>query len=105
VTGPSAERPKLHFPSEPLDRKAKWKLEVLDGSDVGAVVLSEDGVASWLWDRWSVVEKWGLERPKFFALVAGYRRELWFWMAGERTWGQCCAGLIGRIDRRIEGID
>jgi hypothetical protein len=29
-----------------------------------------------------------------------YARELWLWLAGERTWEQCCEGLSGRIGRR-----
>lgn len=31
---------------------------------------------------------------------AGYRRELWLWLAGERSWQQCASGLAGRIARR-----
>ncbi len=34
------------------------------------------------------------------AACAGYRRELWLWLAGERTWQQCAGGLAGRISRR-----
>jgi hypothetical protein len=34
-------------------------------------------------------------------IVVEYRREIWLWLAGERTWAQCCSGLIGRIDRRL----
>lgn len=30
----------------------------------------------------------------------GYTRELWLWVAGERTWDQCAEGLSGRISRR-----
>jgi hypothetical protein len=35
--------------------------------------------------------------------VLGYQREIWLWLAGERTWAQCCSGLIGRINRRLAG--
>ena len=28
---------------------------------------------------------------------------VWLWLAGERTWAQCCSGLIGRINRRVAG--
>ena len=34
-------------------------------------------------------------------VVAGYRRELWLWLVGERTWEQCLSGLAGRVDRRL----
>ena len=54
----------------------------------------------WLWARWRIVERAGIDRPAFGAMVAGYRRELWLWLAGERTWEQCCSGLVGRIGRR-----
>jgi hypothetical protein len=42
----------------------------------------------------------GLER-----VVLDYRREIWLWLAGERTWAQCCSGLIGRINRRLVTSD
>ena len=60
-----------------------------------------DGIAPWLWERWRVLEGAGLDRVRFFAIVVGYRREIWLWLMGERTWVQCCSGLIGRIDRRL----
>jgi len=50
-----------------------------------AVPLSEAGVGG----RW-------LE-----AVVEGYRRELWLWVAGERTWEQASTGLAGRASRRL----
>jgi hypothetical protein len=34
-------------------------------------------------------------------IVVDYRREIWLWLAGERTWSQCCSGLIGRVGRRL----
>jgi hypothetical protein len=36
-------------------------------------------------------------------ICVGYRRELWLWLVGERSWGQCVSGLMGRISRRAEG--
>jgi hypothetical protein len=33
-------------------------------------------------------------------IAADYRRELRLWLEGDRTWAQCCSGLIGRIARR-----
>jgi hypothetical protein len=50
-----------------------------------------------------VLESAGLDRARFFTIVAQYKREIWLWLMGERTWAQCCSGLIGRIDRRIAG--
>ena len=31
----------------------------------------------------------------FARIVVAYRRELWLWLAGERTWAQACSGLVG----------
>ena len=39
-------------------------------------------------------------REDFAGIVRDSRRELWLWLAGERTWDQACAGLLGRIERR-----
>jgi hypothetical protein len=47
------------------------------------------------------LESAGLDRARFVAIVVGYKREIWLWLMGERTWAQCCSGLIGRIDRRL----
>jgi len=58
---------------------------------------------AWLWARWSALGTAGIDRARFTSLVIGYRRELWEWLSGERTWAQCCSGLIGRIRRRLLG--
>ena len=42
-----------------------------------------------------------IEAGRFVVLLGSYRRELWLWLMGERTWVQCCSGLIGRIERRL----
>jgi hypothetical protein len=39
--------------------------------------------------------RWQVERA-----CESYARELWLWLAGERTWEQCYEGLSGRIRRR-----
>ena len=49
----------------------------------------------------AVLESAGMTEDDFGAIVVGYRREIWLWLVGERTWAQCCSGLIGRIDRRL----
>jgi hypothetical protein len=92
----------LHLPDEPAD-KARWWEEVASGRPMSEVVLAADGIAAWLWHRWLVLERAGIERAAFAAMVNAYRRELWLWLAGERLWTQCCSGLIGRIQRRIPG--
>jgi hypothetical protein len=89
----------LHVPSEP-DRSIWWS-RVMQNATLDEVIEKEDGIAPWLWERWRVLESAGLDRARFVGIVAGYRREIWLWLMGERTWAQCCSGLIGRIDRRL----
>jgi hypothetical protein len=42
-----------------------------------------------------------MDRDRFQEIVTGYRRELWLWVMGERTWSQCAGGLLGRVQRRL----
>ena len=72
----------------------------MESATLDEVIEKEDGVAQWLSERWRVLESAGVDRARFIAIVTGYRREIWLWLMGERTWDQCCSGLIGRIDRR-----
>jgi len=97
----SAERLRLHVPSEPIAQKSAWHEGVLDGRELAEVIDGECGIAGWFWDRWRVLATLGLDRDSFGTIVSAYRRELWLWLAGERTWEQCCSGLIGRLERRI----
>jgi len=75
----------------------------MESATLDEVIEKEDGIAAWLWERWRVLESAGLDRARFFTIVTQYKREIWLWLMGERTWAQCCSGLIGRIDRRIAG--
>ena len=90
---------RLHLPSEP-DR-TRWRRRVMADATLDEVLEKEEGVGPWLWDRWRVLEGAGLDRDRFMSIVAAYRREIWLWLMGERTWAQCCSGLIGRIERRL----
>jgi hypothetical protein len=93
--------PALHMPDEPTAHAARWLTEVLEGQDLAAVLRAEGGVVEWLWSRWSALRQAGITKAEFEGIVLGYRREIWLWLAGERVWSQCCAGLIGRVGRRI----
>jgi hypothetical protein len=42
-----------------------------------------------------------MDQTQFLSVVRAYRREVWLWLIGERSWGQCCSGLIGRVGRRL----
>jgi len=96
--------PVLHVPDEPAARAEGWLAAVLDGRDLEDVLADDDGVVPWLWTRWRFLASTGLSEDAFRLVVLGYRREVWLWLAGERTWAQCCSGLIGRISRRIADI-
>ncbi len=96
-----AAAPQLHVPEEPTERRAAWLARVAAGEAIAEVVDGSDGVADWLWGRWSALAGSGCDRACFGTIVAGYRRELWLWLAGERTWTQACSGLAGRVSRRI----
>jgi hypothetical protein len=98
--------PVLHVPDEPTTLAEDWLAAVLDGRDLDGVLTDEgDGVAAWLWGRWRSLAATGLSESALEQIVLGYRREIWLWLAGERTWVQCCSGLIGRINRRVTGGD
>jgi hypothetical protein len=92
---------RLHVPSEPDPER--WRRRVLQSATLDEVVEKEDGIVDWLWERWRILETVGMDRSRFLGVVTNYRRELWLWLMGERTWEQCCSGLIGRIERRIAG--
>ena len=94
----------LHVPDEPTVRAERWLAAVLDGRELDDVLAEDgDGVAAWLWTRWRSLASAGLSEDDLGLIVLGYRREIWLWLAGERTWAQCCSGLIGRINRRLAG--
>ena len=93
--------PVLHVPDEPTVRAEGWRAAVLDGEDLESVLTGHDGVVPWFWARWRSLATAGLDEEDLGRIVLDYRREIWLWLAGERTWNQCCSGLIGRISRRI----
>jgi hypothetical protein len=94
--------PGLHLPDEPVARAAAWADAVVgQGRDFEAVLTAEDGLVPWLWSRWRTLASAGMSEDDLKRVVLDYRREIWLWLAGERTWAQCCSGLIGRIGRRL----
>jgi hypothetical protein len=103
LTVPAA--PALHVPDEPSARAERWLSDVLDGRPLDDVLTGADGMAGWLWSRWRSLAAAGLGEEDLRRIVLGYRREVWLWLAGERTWAQCCSGLIGRVTRRLAGCD
>ncbi len=100
-----AATPVLHLPDEPTARAEGWLAAVLDGQQLERVLTDDDGVVPWLWTRWRTLSAAGVSEEDLGQIVLGYRREIWLWLAGQRTWSQCCSGLIGRITRRIADRD
>ena len=92
---------RLHVPDEPAGRREAWRAAVLEGQGLAEVLAGPGGVARWLWARWSVLGSVGMDEEAVVAVATGYRRELWLWLVGDRDWQHCCAGLMGRIVRRI----
>ena len=97
--------PTLHVPDEPTARAEIWLAAVRRGDELAEVLGAGDGLTDWLWSRWSALGAAGVSREEFGQLVLEYRRELWLWLAGERTWAQACSGLVGRISRRMTPVD
>jgi hypothetical protein len=98
-----SEAPDLSLPEEPVTlRRHTRALIEEDPGRGGAVVDAGSWIADPLWERWGpALEASGMDRDHFDGIVAGYRRELWLWVMGERTWAQSAGGLLGRVQRRL----
>jgi hypothetical protein len=96
-----APAPALHLPDEPTARADAWLDAIAQGGALERVLAADDGLIEWLWSRWSFLAYSGLSHEEFAGIALDYRRELWLWLAGERTWSQACSGLVGRIGRRV----
>jgi hypothetical protein len=91
----------LHVPDEPVARAAEWRTALHDGRTVDEVLAGDRGVSAWLWSRWRApLSAAGLDEDALGRIATAYGRELRLWLEGDRTWAQCCSGLIGRLTRR-----
>jgi hypothetical protein len=97
----TAAAPTLHMPEEPAVPAERWLSAILEGAVLDDVLESDEGLVDWLWARWRILASAGMTRDDLALVVTNYQREIWLWLAGERTWAQCCSGLIGRIGRRL----
>jgi hypothetical protein len=99
----SGAAPDLSLPEEPVALRQRIRTLIeQDPGRGGAVVAAGAWIADPLWERWGpALEPAGMDRDRFQEIVTGYRRELWLWVMGERTWTQCVGGLLGRVRRRL----
>ena len=103
-TGARAPEVDLAIPPEPRSLRGELGEELLGGADWEGRFGSDLGVGGVLWDAWGPqLEALGMGPDAFAAVVRGYRRELWFWVLGDRSWQQAADGLAGRVVRRLPG--
>ena len=99
----TTHRPDLPLPEEPVALRDRVRALVEREPERGAALIDDAAwIADPLWECWGpLLEPAGMSRARFLRVVAGYRRELWLWVMGERTWAQSAGGLAGRVRRRL----
>jgi hypothetical protein len=92
----------LVVPPEPGELRASTRtLAQQDPAAAIALLGGGDWVLDPLWAAWgAALEPAGMSRERLRQIAVEYRRELWLWVMGERTWEQCAGGLLGRVRRR-----
>ena len=97
-----AEGLRLAVPEEPAELRLGLRDAVLAGGDWREGFSDDICVGVWLWEQWRPsLEPAGLGREAFLEVVTAYRREVWFWLMGDRQWSQLVEGLAGRASRRL----
>jgi hypothetical protein len=87
---------------EPVELGAEVRGALLDGADWDERFGADLGVGAPLWAVWGpTLEAAGLGHDQFCAVLSAYRREVWFWLLGDRQWEQMADGLAGRLLRRL----
>ena len=93
----------LSPPPEPVELRRRTRALIEQDPVQGAAVVDAGAwIADPLWAAWGPgLQAAGMDRDRFDQIVTGYRRELWLWVMGERTWAQAAGGLLGRARRRL----
>jgi hypothetical protein len=99
----SGATPDLSLPEEPVALRQRTRSLIEQDPERGAALVDAGSwIAGPLWGRWGpALERAGMDRDRFQEIVTSYRRELWLWVMGERTWAQSAGGLLGRVQRRL----
>jgi len=93
---------RLNLPEEPGSLRTELRDTVLAGADWRSGFSDDICIGVWLWEQWrAALEPAAMDREAFLDVVTGYRREIWFWLIGDRQWGPLVEGLAGRVARRI----
>lgn len=90
-------------PAETLQQEVRT--QILDHPDTWPD-MAGDGrwLTDQLWPHWAAtLEPHDVTNDHLAQVVAGYRRELWLWIVGERTWEHTLTALAGRLWRRTPG--
>jgi hypothetical protein len=93
----------ISLPEEPVELRSSIRALIEQSPERGTATLDAGSwIADPLWERWGpALKPAGMGRDRFGEIVTGYRRELWLWVMGERTWAQSAGGLLGRVQRRL----
>jgi hypothetical protein len=87
-------------PIEPVELLHRMR-HLAAGEPARARAVLPSAVASVVYGELSAADEVSpAARRQIEVVCENYARELWLWLAGERTWAQCSAGLYGRIARR-----
>jgi hypothetical protein len=105
LSAPPAKAVNLPLPDEPVELRQRTRALAQEAPERAAALLDAgEWIAGPLWQSWGpALAAAGMTRSRFLQVVAGYRRELWLWVMGERTWAQAAGGLAGRVRRRLDG--
>ena len=96
-------RRSLPLPEEPAELREKTRALLDESPEEGSRLVADARfVAEPLWRDWSTkLEDAGMDYERFLDISRGYAPELRLWVAGERPWDHCAAGLAGRVWRRL----
>ena len=87
---------------EPVALRLTLRSELLGGSDWVDRFGPHLGLGEIIWSAWGdLLAPAGMSFEELAPVLGNYRREIWFWVLGDRRWDQVAAGLAGRVLRRL----